>query len=117
VSSFSKKQAVGTASIFLVFVNRLIILSASFELLMSIRFSTAFESYGFFIDVDDTNFEVVGSDPHGFDGDNDGIGCEDGNGDEDDDGADDEPEPEPEPGDGDGDGDDGGGGDEGSEPT
>jgi hypothetical protein len=49
VSSFSKKQAVGTASIFLVFVNRSIILSASFELLMSIRFSTAFESYGFFI--------------------------------------------------------------------
>lgn len=22
------------------------------------------------------NFKVVGSDPHGFDGDNDGIGCE-----------------------------------------
>jgi hypothetical protein len=22
------------------------------------------------------NFQVVGSDPHGFDGDNDGIGCE-----------------------------------------
>jgi hypothetical protein len=34
-------------------------------------------------DVEDTNFEVVGSDPHGFDGDNDGIGCEDGNGDDD----------------------------------
>jgi hypothetical protein len=29
-------------------------------------------------DVDATNFEVVGSDPHGFDGDNDGIGCESG---------------------------------------
>src|SRR5215217_5263482 len=27
-------------------------------------------------DVDDTNFEVVGSDPHDFDRDNDGIGCE-----------------------------------------
>ena len=24
------------------------------------------------------NFQVVGSDPHGFDGDNDGIGCESG---------------------------------------
>jgi hypothetical protein len=34
-------------------------------------------------DVDATNFQVVGSDPHGFDGDNDGIGCEDGNGDDD----------------------------------
>jgi hypothetical protein len=34
----------------------------------------------------------VGSDPHGFDGDNDGIGCEDGNGDDHDggDGADDD---------------------------
>jgi hypothetical protein len=29
-------------------------------------------------DVEETNFEVVGSDPHGFDGDNDGVGCEDG---------------------------------------
>jgi hypothetical protein len=27
-------------------------------------------------DVDDTNFEVVGSDPHGFDNDDDGVGCE-----------------------------------------
>jgi micrococcal nuclease len=27
-------------------------------------------------DVADTNFQVTGSDPHGFDGDNDGIGCE-----------------------------------------
>ncbi len=41
-------------------------------------------------DVDATNFEVVGSDPHGFDGDNDGIGCEDGNGDDDDNGGDDD---------------------------
>ena len=62
------------------------------------------------------NFEVSGSDPHGFDGDNDGIGCEsesdtpdddtdeedDDNGGEDDDGGDGEPEPEP------GDGGDGG---------
>ncbi len=31
-------------------------------------------------DVEETNFEVVGSDPHGFDGDNDGVGCEDGDG-------------------------------------
>ena len=82
------------------------------------------------------NFEVSGSDPHGFDGDNDGIGCEsesnapdepEGGGDDDnggdsdnggegeDDGGDDggggepEPEPEPEPG-------DGGEGGEGGEP-
>ena len=27
-------------------------------------------------DIEDTNFEVEGSDPHGFDGNNDGIGCE-----------------------------------------
>jgi hypothetical protein len=27
-------------------------------------------------DVNATNFQVTGSDPHGFDGDNDGIGCE-----------------------------------------
>src|SRR5215216_7049443 len=27
-------------------------------------------------DVDDTNFRVLSPDPHGFDGDNDGIGCE-----------------------------------------
>jgi hypothetical protein len=33
-------------------------------------------------DIDDSNFEVVGSDPHGFDGDNDGIGCETENGDD-----------------------------------
>jgi hypothetical protein len=39
-------------------------------------------------DVDETNFEVEGSDPHGFDGDNDGIGCEDGDGDGDDNGGD-----------------------------
>src|SRR5215212_1408669 len=32
-------------------------------------------------DVSDTDFEVVGSDPHGFDSDNDGIGCESGNND------------------------------------
>ena len=32
-------------------------------------------------DVDDTNFEVVGSDPHGFDNDDDGVGCEDEGGD------------------------------------
>ena len=38
-------------------------------------------------DVEETNFEVVGSDPHGFDGDNDGIGCEDGNGGGDEDGG------------------------------
>ena len=41
-------------------------------------------------DVSASNFEVVGSDPHGFDGDNDGIGCEDGGGGGDDDDADDE---------------------------
>src|ERR687896_1204618 len=41
-------------------------------------------------DVDATNFQVVGSDPHGFDGDNNGIGCEDGNGDDDDNGGDDD---------------------------
>jgi glucose/arabinose dehydrogenase len=28
-------------------------------------------------DIDEENFEVRGSDPHGFDGDNDGVGCED----------------------------------------
>jgi hypothetical protein len=38
-------------------------------------------------DVSASNFEVVGSDPHGFDGDNDGIGCEDGGGGGDDDGG------------------------------
>jgi hypothetical protein len=54
--------------------------------------------------VDDTNFEVVGSDPHGFDGDNDGIGCEGG----DDDGGDDDG------GDDDG-GDDDGGDDDGGD--
>jgi hypothetical protein len=68
-------------------------------------------------DIDARNFEVVGSDPHGFDGnDNDGIGCESGNngpdepgdgGGEDDDGEDGgggepEPEPQPEPGEGEG---------------
>jgi hypothetical protein len=66
-------------------------------------------------DIGDTDFEVVGSDPHGFDGDDDGIGCESGSGVPDDDGGDDdggelEPEPEPEPGPGDG---DGGGGEDG----
>jgi hypothetical protein len=50
------------------------------------------------------NFEVSGSDPHGFDGDNDGIGCESGNDapdddsddveDNDDNGADDDDNPE-----------------------
>jgi hypothetical protein len=50
------------------------------------------------------NFEVSGSDPHGFDGDNDGIGCESGNDapdddsddveDDDDNGADDDDNPE-----------------------
>jgi hypothetical protein len=28
-------------------------------------------------DISSGNFDVVGSDPHGFDGDNDGVGCED----------------------------------------
>ena len=27
-------------------------------------------------DIDERNFAVVGTDPHGFDGDNDGKGCE-----------------------------------------
>jgi len=27
-------------------------------------------------DIGYSNFRVIGSDPHGFDGDNDGIGCE-----------------------------------------
>ena len=65
-------------------------------------------------DVGSTNFRVVGSDPHGFDADNDGIGCEsgssvpdddDGEGEEeppddnppDDNPPDEEPEPDPEP--------------------
>src|SRR5215211_7890133 len=61
-------------------------------------------------DVDDTNFEVVGSDPHDFDRDNDGIGCEDGNGDEEDDGADDD-----DGGDDDGADDDDGGDDDGAD--
>ena len=76
-------------------------------------------------DIDARNFEVVGSDPHGFDGnDNDGIGCEsesdapdepgDEGGEDDDDDGDGggggEPEPEPEPGGGDDD-DGGDGGD------
>ncbi|MDQ3966937.1 MAG: hypothetical protein M3275_00910, partial [Thermoproteota archaeon] len=77
-------------------------------------------------DIDARNFEVSGSDPHGFDGnDNDGIGCESesdapdepgdegGDDDGDDGGGGGEPEPEPEPGGGDddngGDGGDGGG--------
>jgi hypothetical protein len=51
-------------------------------------------------DVDATNFQVVGSDPHGLDGDNDGIGCEDGNGDGDNGGDNGNEEPEPEGGDG-----------------
>jgi uncharacterized membrane protein YgcG len=56
-------------------------------------------------DVDDTNFRVVGSDPHGFDGnDNDGIGCESGSSiPDDDDGGDDD-------GGGEGEGGEGGGG-------
>ena len=29
-------------------------------------------------DVSASNFPVVGRDPHGFDGDNDGVGCESG---------------------------------------
>jgi hypothetical protein len=51
-----------------------------------------------------TNFRVVGSDPHGFDGDNDGIGCDaPGGGDDDGDGGGDpDPDPDPDPGDGDG---------------
>src|SRR5215204_1578477 len=72
-------------------------------------------------DVSDTDFEVVGSDPHGFDRDNDGIGCESGSGvpdDDDDSGNDDDDdggeEPEPEPGDGDDDG-EGGEGEGGNE--
>src|SRR5215208_2549701 len=73
-------------------------------------------------DVSATDFGVEGSDPHGFDRDNDGIGCESGSGvpdDDDDSGNDDDDdggeEPEPEPGDGDDDGEGGegeGGGDE-----
>lgn len=27
-------------------------------------------------DIEFRNFKIVGTDPHGFDGDNDGIGCE-----------------------------------------
>jgi hypothetical protein len=78
-------------------------------------------------DIDDTNFEVVGSDPHGFDADNDGIGCESGDGgipDDDDDDDDDDDgggDPDPDPGNCDGGGDGGGNGDggagEGSETT
>ncbi len=41
-------------------------------------------------DITARDFEVVGSDPHGLDGDNDGIGCESG-------AFGPEPEPEPEP--------------------
>src|SRR5215208_1717812 len=66
-------------------------------------------------DVDDTNFEVVGSDPHGFDGDNDGIGCEDGNGDEEDDGGDDDGADDDDGGDDDGADDDDGGDDDGAD--
>jgi hypothetical protein len=81
-------------------------------------------------DIDARNFEVSGSDPHSFDGnDNDGIGCESGSDMPDDGGDDDgggeeggdsdnggggepEPEPQPEPGEGEGGegGDEGGGG-------
>ena len=63
-------------------------------------------------DVDDTNFEVVGSDPHGFDGDNDGVGCESGASipDDEDDSSDDEGSDE----DGGGDSGSGGSDDEGS---
>src|SRR5215216_6271408 len=55
-------------------------------------------------DVDFRNFRVLSPDPHGFDGDNDGIGCESGNDapdddsddvdDDDDNGADDDDNPE-----------------------
>ena len=38
-------------------------------------------------DIPEKNFKVKGSDPHGFDGDNDGIGCESGK----------DPNPEPKP--------------------
>ena len=41
-------------------------------------------------DIDVRNFEVSGSDPHGFDGDNDGIGCESGSNAPDDDSDEDE---------------------------
>jgi hypothetical protein len=43
-----------------------------------------------------SNFEVSGSDPHGFDGDNDGIGCEspDDDDDDEDNGADDDDDDE-----------------------
>jgi hypothetical protein len=73
-------------------------------------------------DIDARNFEVSGSDPHGFDGnDNDGIGCESGSSAPDDDSDDDDEdsgvddddgnggggEPEPEPGEGEGGGDGG----------
>ena len=38
-------------------------------------------------DIPEKNFKVKGFDPHGFDGDNDGIGCESGK----------DPNPEPKP--------------------
>jgi hypothetical protein len=44
------------------------------------------------------NFAVSGSDPHGFDADNDGIGCEDGNGDGDNGGGEEEEEAVPQGG-------------------
>jgi hypothetical protein len=80
------------------------------------------------------NFEVSGSDPHGFDGDNDGIGCESGSNapvdDSNDDDGDNEggedsggesdngvsEEPQPEPGSEPGPGEEGGGGGAGGEP-
>jgi hypothetical protein len=46
-------------------------------------------------DIPHKNFQVTGSDPHGFDRDNDGIGCESANGE-------DKPTPMPGPGNGDG---------------
>src|SRR5215217_1386504 len=66
-------------------------------------------------DVSDTDFEVVGSDPHDFDRDNDGIGCESGSGVPDDDDGGEEPEPEPGDGDDDGEGGEGEGGNEGGD--
>jgi hypothetical protein len=71
-------------------------------------------------DVEETNFEVVGSDPHGFDGDNDGVGCEDGdgNGGDDDGGNGGENNPDEfEDDDGGNGGDEGEGGGEGNDPN
>jgi hypothetical protein len=43
-------------------------------------------------DIDEENFEVRGSNPHGFDDDNDGVGCEEDSTTS----PEEEPEPEPE---------------------